>query len=393
MFYTIRGLLEDRGVPLSETVYANCADEMLDFRIASGDFYEVPDLKDGMLRFKNKGLLRFKNTANVCSFDQLKDILPGLDRIDLKHSEIYPFCVANLDIVAKGLEHAPEGVSVEGGPCLFGEHEVTSVVTLASGDSYSFDYSCGKRYTDSSSGAYSDGLDEEEADLASFIRAHANEVEDVSFISHKTGLTRQEHLHAILPFAFAAALDLPLVVTLPDMSYRKYLEYAARFLPEDKAQQTMDAFDEVLYAISDRYLALFDRLNKHYHPKRLAIVHNRDQELVRVFEEARRPYIERRKVLRYLTTNAAKLEPIKDYISMPALPLYLFGSQTILEVNSMDETDSYRKCRSAHRRSAKFGCILFPEMLSADGENTLYCAPVPYKEYGDYTYVVGWSKP
>ena len=385
MFYTIRGLLEDRGVPLSQTAYANCADEMLDFRIASGDFYEIPDLCEGMLRFKN--------TANVCSFAYMADVLPGLRHIDLRRSEIYPFCVANLDLIAKGLATAPESVAIEGGPCLFGEHEVTGVVTLASGDVCRFDYSCGKRYTDASSGTYSTGLDEREADLASFICAHAHEVADIGFESYKTGLTRQEFLHSVLPFAFASALDVPLVVSLPDMSYRKYLEYASRFLPSDMAERTMDAFDEVLYAISDLYLALFDRLREHYQPRRLALVHGRDPELLRTFEEARRPHIERNKVLRYLTAHPAKLEPIKDYISMPALPLYLFGSHTILEVNSMDETDSYRKCRRAHRRAAEFGCVLFPEMLSADGENTLYCAPVPYKEYGDYTYVVGWNAP
>lgn len=383
MFYTIRGLLEERGVPLSETAYADCSDEMLDFRIASGDFYEIPNL--------DEGVLRFKNTANVYSFDQIAAVLPGLRRIDVRHSNSYPFCVANLDLIAKGLGESPESVCVEGGPCLFGEHEVTGNVTLGSGETYYFDYSCGKRYTDAASNSYTKDLDESESDLASFVCAHASEIGDISFTSYKTGLTRQEYLHAVLPFAFASALDVPLVITLPDMSYRKYLEYTSSLLPEDLAQHALDAFDKVLYEISDLYLELFNRLNDHYKPCRLEVVHNRDTELVRAFEEARRPYIERNKILRYLTANPAKLEPIKDYISMPALPLYLFGSHTILEVNSMDETDSYRKCRSAHKSAAQFGCVLFPEMLSSDGENTLYCAPVPYKEYGDYTYVVGWS--
>ncbi len=385
MFYTIRGLLEERGVPLAQTAYAACASEMLDFRIASGDFYEMPNLAEGVLRFKN--------TANICSFDQLAAILPGLKNIDLRRHEIYPFCVANLDLIAKALEETPEDVCVEGGPCLFGDHEVTGVVTLTSGRVCRFDYACGKRYVDGSSDVYGEGLDDSEADLASFVCAHADEVSDIRFESYKTGLTRQEYLHVILPFAFASALDVPLVMTLPDMSYRRYLEYASRFLPDRMAQNVMASFDEVLYGISDLYLEQIELLREHYKPRRLAVVHNRNTELVRAFEEKRRPHIERNKVLRYLTTNAAKLESIKDYISMPALPLYLFGTQTILEINSMDETDSYRKCRRAHKGSATFGCVLFPEMLSADGENTLYCAPVQYKEYGDYKYIVGWETP
>ena len=69
---------------------------------------------------------------------------------------------------------------------------------------------------------------------------------------------------------------------------------------------------------------------------------------------------------------------------MPALPYYVFGSKYILEVNSMDETDSYRKCRKAHKNEVVMGCILFPELLSGDGENTIYCTTLEYKEYGKY---------
>lgn len=57
VFYTIRGLLENKDVPLRDTAYANCTDELLDFRIASGDFYEMPDLDEGLLRFKNTAVV------------------------------------------------------------------------------------------------------------------------------------------------------------------------------------------------------------------------------------------------------------------------------------------------------------------------------------------------
>ena len=69
---------------------------------------------------------------------------------------------------------------------------------------------------------------------------------------------------------------------------------------------------------------------------------------------------------------------------MPALPYYIFGSENILEVNSMDETDSYRKCRRAHKSVLSLSCILFPELLSRDGENTIYCTDLEYKDYGNY---------
>ena len=101
--------------------------------------------------------------------------------------------------------------------------------------------------------------------------------------------------------------------------------------------------------------------------------------------EKRALYIERGKVLRHLTRSPEKIESIKDYISMPALPFYLFGAENILEVNSVDETDSYRKCKKAHQKAVRMGCLLFPELLSGDGVHTLYCAPPQWKEYGNYS--------
>ena len=273
MFYTVRELLEARGVSPEETVYHSCAEEMLDFKIASGDFYEIPDLQ--------KGQLRFKRSADLMSYDQL----------------------------AEELE--------------FGEHEVTATVRLRGGEEFWFDYSTGKRYVAQEEDEYDESIQVLESDLASFLCIHADEVEEVAFRSDKTGLTRQEYLHVYLPFAVADALQTALVVTLPDMSYRKYLAYAAERLPAPIGDKVMADFDRILYGISDMYLDLIRRLQDHFHIARLSVVHNRDRELVDLFETARRPHIERNKVLRKITSNNAKLESIKDYISMPALPNYI----------------------------------------------------------------------
>ena len=59
---------------------------------------------------------------------------------------------------------------------------------------------------------------------------------------------------------------------------------------------------------------------------------------------------------------------------MPALPFYLLGIRDILEIDSVDETDSFRKCGKAHKGTINLSCILYPEKLSADGKNTVYHA-------------------
>ena len=372
-FYSVRSLLAEHDVNIENTMYRECRPDMLDFKIASGNFYEMED--------KNLGLLRFKKSANLLSFRQIQSELPKLEKIVFRHKDFFPYYGENLDKIQQSLDEAPDSVCVEGGPCLFGEHEIMVMVTLRSGVSCAFDYSTGKRYAKQEDSEYADA---KEADLAAFLLQHAKEVTDVRFENRKTGLTYQEYMHVFLPFASADSLGVSLVMTLPDFSYRKYLEASVAPLEPEMAQRLLAEFDVILYGISDMYLSLIMRLQNRFQIPNLTLVHRRNEEILRQYEEMRRHYIERNKVLRHLTNNPAKFESIKDYISRPALPFYLHGARTILEVNSMDETDSFRKCQKAHKSVLTMGCILFPELLSADGVNTLYCAPLKYKEYGSY---------
>ncbi|MBQ6321612.1 MAG: hypothetical protein IJI24_01950, partial [Lachnospiraceae bacterium] len=257
------------------------------------------------------------------------------------------------------------------------------------GNERAFDYSTGKAYHSGQVEEYDAYENLTGQGFAEYVKVNASFVSCIRFESGKTGLTRQEYLHVFLPFATAAALNTALVMTLPDMSYRKYLDYAIEALPETLREKVRMDFHEILYGISDMYLKLIEELQNRFRIGRLAVVHERNEAYVRIFENARRPFIERKKILHGLTRNDSKLEAIKDYISMPALPYYLFGSRTILEVNSMDETDSYRKCKRAHKETLELGCLLFPELLSRDQEHTLYCAPLSFKDY-DVTWS-GWS--
>ena len=372
IFYTVRGLLDAHGIRVEDTIYKDCSADMLDFKIASGDFYEIPDLK--------KGTLRFKNAADLLGFPHLLKVLPDLKNINFRHKELFPYYGEDLQVIKDALEADRQSVAVEGGPCLFGEHEVDTIVTMKDGIRYLFDYSTGKKYIAMQSSEYA----QSDKDLALFVEENRNQIEDITFVNHKTGLTYQEYLHVYFPFAVADALKTALVMTLPDMSYRKYLLYICQFLDPPMAAKTLKEFDEILYYITDMYIELIDKLQDKFKISRFALMHGRNEELMKVYLEKREPFIERRKVLKSLTSNDAKLESIKDYISMPALPYYIFDSRHILEVNSMDETDSYRKCRKAHKSEVTLSCILFPELLSSDGINTIYCTTVEHKDYNNF---------
>ncbi len=218
MSFSIREYLTENGVALRDSVYEASDPAMLDFQIYSGDFYKLTE-KNG------KKALRYKNAVDLMGFEMLTGCLPALDRIRLADRRLFPYGVENLDRFADALAGNRARAAVEGGPCLFSAREVIAEVSERTGRTLYFDYSEGKAYP----GAGADPLPEEDQEIegfASYVRFHMGTISDIRFHSHKTGLTPQEYLHLRMPFEVAAALDLPLVLTLPDMSYRKYLAYA-----------------------------------------------------------------------------------------------------------------------------------------------------------------------
>ena len=373
MPYTVRGLLNDHNCRLEDSVYAGSSAEMLDFQIYSRNFYEL-GFRDG------KGILRFKNSADVLDFDLLTSALPDLKNMTLESREIFPYCTENLEMIPGWLTENRETMAVEGGPCLFSENEVIAEVTDLTGRTVYFDYSEGEAWTKAEQGY---PISSEES-FGRYVSNHIGELASIHFRCVKTGLSPQEYLHLRMPFEIAAALGIRLVITLPDMSYQKYLGQALEGAAPEFRKAVTEEFDGILYPVADLYLDLVSRLQKHFRVRDLTIVHGRNRELLEKFYRERVPYIERNKILRNLTGKPEKLESLKDYISMPALPYYLHGSARVLEVNSAVEVDSFRKCMRAHKGTVEFACILFPELLSGDGIHTMYYAQAEQKQYGKY---------
>ena len=112
----------------------------------------------------------------------------------------------------------------------------------------------------------------------------------------------------------------------------------------------------------------------------VAVVHARDEKLCRLYYEKRAGYLTP-STIRRLTDIPGKSDAIQDYITMPALPFYIWGITDILQMDSLDETDSYRKCAKIHKNTINLCAILYPERISKDGENTIFYAPLEYKEY------------
>lgn len=377
-YHTIRNILMQKGVMPEETDYAHSNQDMLDFRLITGDFYEMSGRK-----------LRFKDSVDVMDFEQAAVAFPPFGKVSYKSREKLPYFTDGLDALREAMNRG-ESVAVEGGPCLFGNYEVSVALHLKGGRTRLFDYAGGKAYSqmerasDSEENTLSDGGFSETEELAPFLRENGPQVEQISFRQEKTGLTPQEYLNLLYPFEIAAALKGPLVITIPDMSYRKLLLAVMDFIPEGIREQALADYDAISTRIKDYYLTALQELRERYQIEQFLCIHGGDSEKLQTWYEKRAPFIERSRVLHSLKRKPERLESNKDYISMPALPYYLTNTNHILEVNSVYETDPYRKCKNAHRNDLQMGCILFPYLLSGDGVHTIYHAPLQWKEYGGY---------
>lgn len=369
MEYTIREMIERHGRSLDQTDYADASAEMLDFRLFSDDHYDW----DG-----NK--LRFKESADVMDFEQATKAFPALSAVKYKSRKKFPYFTDNLDLLVEAINNG-ETVAVEGGPCLFGAHEVRVFVHTDDGKTHEFDYANGKIYL-------SDNSFSDDDTLAQFVLHNGAHVDRIDFKQCKEKLTSQEYIQLRYPFEIASALGGPLVIPLPDMSYRKYLVATLETVSEEIRRKALADFDEILSNIRRFYLDEIDELQTHFRIKDFACLHLGTVDWLNTWYKKRVRYIDKIKFLKSLTRRAESLESIKDYVSMPALPFYLFGSKYILQVDSVDETDSYRKCKKQHKSAFKLGCILTPELLSKNNTDTVYNAPLEFKNYGVYEKVL-----
>ena len=370
MVTSVRQLCVDSGYPITDTIYAGSPIEMMDFQMVCGDFFTWKAIEDG------RKALVYKDTPFVTDFATICRELPQLETVNYKLRDGMPYFSANLDRMAKGINEGRK-IGVEGGPCLFGTDEVTVEIVHSDGHKKYFDFNTGKTYLE---GMLADGMD-----LADYVALNKDHITALHFEMKKPALTPQEWAFIKYPFEIARALSACLVIPLPDMSYAKYLESVLRWIPEKVRIAAMEEFRYVSHAISDLYLGVIDKMRILYNSIPCEVVHERDEDLCRRYYEARTPYIERNRVIRKLTKYEERVEPVKDYVSMPALPYYLFGAQNCIEIDSMDETDSYRKCVFAHKsEDVEISCILYPELLSMDKKHTIFEAPSAMKEYGKY---------
>lgn len=324
---------------------------------------------------ENQEELRFfeyKNRVMVTSFENIVKMVPKLGGTELKELDEFPWLTTSLQELRRAVLKGEE-IGIVGGPCLFGIDEVLLSVDTLEGEQELFDCSCGRNCAGDSQ--------KQSVALEEYLGLHRHHIKGLRVLNRKTGITRQEYISLLYVFEIAGLLGGKVVIPLPDLSYIKYMTSDAALLDEPWRRQLLAEFEAETYKITDLFLEVIDVLKKKYPGLAVTVLHSRDKELCRIFYDKREPFIRDSSYMRKLTGVNGKKDAVVDYITMLALPYYIYGTRHVVQLDSLDETDSGRKCQKIHKDEIRLHSVLYPEFISRDGKNTIYNAGIEYKDY------------
>ncbi|MDR1247211.1 MAG: hypothetical protein LBK57_09320 [Clostridiales Family XIII bacterium] len=312
--------------------------------------------------------VKYKDVFALTHAEDMVRKLPALTGWQGGFSYGVPMFVRNFDALCRSVGEGA-AVAIEGGPCLFGADDMSVLIKSAAG-SREFDFIDGFNY---------EAYGHESNALLDYVTQNAESVHEINFTNKKTRLTFDEFEHLNTQFSLAERLGCPMVVTIADMSYIKYAEELLRYTDEKLGRKARARFREEVFRIADMYLDAIRALSEKYRIKSVEVLHERNEYLMRLFYEKRRPF-EDSKVIR---TRQDKLASVLDYVTMPAMPYYLWGTGEIIEFNSLLESESIIKCGRIHKSAFNLYPIMFPHRVSKDGERTSYFASREYKRYAE----------
>ncbi|MCL2054513.1 MAG: hypothetical protein FWG90_08820 [Oscillospiraceae bacterium] len=309
---------------------------------------------------KEKYVITYKNIVTANTFKNITELIPQLSGV--KNERLYkmPLFTRNLTKLC-GVDFSE--TAVVGGPCLFGADEMKVMVTHSGGAEYCFDF-----VTDNQ--------------LSEHFSQYSAQIVDVSFKNLKTKITVQEVDCISFPMEVASVLGASFVYPIPDMSYIKYMEAASAPLNTDLRLETIAKFRREAYSVADTHISLFERTLSKYNINRTLLLHERNTEALNIFYTEREKYFNGVKLSRRgFAHQADKNESVYDYISCLAMPYYAWGVKNIIQVDSVDETNAMEKCAKVHKKEFTMSGMMFPEIMSKNGVDTVFNAPKEFKLY------------
>ena len=323
---------------------------------------------------KEKQVLTYKETV-LCNFlENMRTLLPELRGIDAGRLEKIPLFTKSFEKLPKKLNDG-KPFAVVGGPCLLGTGEMLIRVVHRDGSVFCFDFNTGN---------YSGNLRDEDA-LGPHVRENADKIVKILFENKKDALSLQDREFLQMPMEFARLLDVPVVIPLPDAAYMKYIDAITSSAAPDVRDSARGDFAVEIRRVSKLFLDVIEGLTRRLRPPKLEVLHVGNAAGLDAFYSGRDRYYNRflsfSQGLAPITKEADMVESVTDYIFYPALPLYLWGIKNVIQVDSLNETDSLRKCANAHGSALAIFGVLYPEMLDKSASRAMSMAPAAFKEY------------
>lgn len=319
----------------------------------------------------NRRVLTYKNTVSFGSFQDVERQVAAFSKVKLAWLRKQPLLLRNISAIRRAVDEQAS-IGLVGGPCLFGVYEVEILVNHFDGSCFCFDFSSGHHYE----------RDENTHSLfADHVEKHLQKIESIHFRNWKRGVTSQEYESLEVLFAAGEALGAKVAIPIPDISYIKYLSTVIAPLDSAIREQAIEEFRILAHKISDLYLEQIEELKCKYPDVEIKVLHERDRGACKEFHTKREAFFRKSSLIRRLTAKREKTDAVFDYISMLALPFYFWGTPYVIQIDNLDETDSYRKCRKVHKNAFVLSAILYSERISANGKDTIFNAPLVYKDY------------
>lgn len=305
----------------------------------------------------------------------LEEVMAGADQDMLEH----PWFLSDIGwffSMTGEEERASRDIGMEGGSCLIGTDEL--LFRIVTDEVHLFDFNTmqevtGKENVDISS--------ETDTALYNFVQSNFDRIQSVEILCDKKEITTDEYQQMKYMFQIGRYYNAKMVVSIPDMSYEKTFCQTFQKLPKELYDSLYQEFMQHVYRIADRNLEWIEYFQEVYPVRELAVFHKRNRELLERFEQARVSYLDAY-AQKHLTSNRdGRVEAIKDYVCMPALPYYLWGTRDVIEVNRLEEYPSIEKCKRIHNGRFHLHSMLFPQQMSENGKTSVFYAKKNYKKY------------
>jgi hypothetical protein len=306
---------------------------------------------DGLKCLKVRGIGICNTLKNVQSMlPQLGGIASITGNIPVFTHRLLPF--------RKNIER--QSSAIEGGPCIIGVDELYLSLQFKDGKKVDYDVMTGSAH---GSGNYYGSKTYPLADVVS--KNHAL-VEEVTVRQKRYGLTAQHLIEFYRLMSVAKALDLPLVISLPDHAYK--CQFQSLLSPLGKRFDTLERIEAIVDEITNEFVLLINTLQSKFRIKHMEVLYSKNVPLVQCLLQARLGISGKP---RRMKIKGVKRDAILDYIAMPSLPHFLWGATNILEVNNVAELESL-KGSIENFGQISFGALMFPFVPNVRGCGSMY---------------------